>query len=114
MHRYLADLSMAVAEVELLYAVVYLLLSDDGERLAVGRVEAAVHERRVVVVEPVPHTTQCVSVHMSNQVTRPRTYNLLNEIVQPFGEDGFMSRKLSLAHLAFYSHKHCKYIKHCH
>lgn len=43
---------MAVPEVELLDAVVYLLLSDDGQGLAVGRVQAAVHERGVVVVEP--------------------------------------------------------------
>lgn len=57
---HLADLGMAVAEVELLYAVVYLLLSDDGQRLAVGRVQPAVHERRVVVVEPAtpPYNTQ--------------------------------------------------------
>lgn len=43
---------MAVAEVELLDAVVYLLLPHHGRGLAVRRVEPAVHERRVVVVEP--------------------------------------------------------------
>lgn len=48
---YLADLGMAVAEVELLYAVVDLLLTDDGQGLTVRRVEPAMHERRVVVVE---------------------------------------------------------------
>lgn len=48
---HLADLGMAVAEVELLDAVMDLLLADHGQRLAVGRVETAVHERRVVVVE---------------------------------------------------------------
>ena len=42
---------MAIAEVELLYAVVYLLLTHDRQRLAVRRVQPAVHERRVVVVE---------------------------------------------------------------
>lgn len=49
---YLADLGMAVAEVELLDAVVYLLLTDHRQRLSVGRVQAAVHERRIIVVKP--------------------------------------------------------------
>lgn len=50
---------MAVAEVELLDAVMYLLLSDNGQSLAVGGVEPAVHERRVVVVEPAERDRGC-------------------------------------------------------
>lgn len=42
---------MAVAEVELLDAVVNLLLTDDWRGLAVWRVQAPVHKRRRIVVE---------------------------------------------------------------
>lgn len=43
--RYLTDLGMAVPEVQLLNAVVYLLLPDHGQGLTVGRVQASVNER---------------------------------------------------------------------
>lgn len=43
---------MAVAEVELLDAVVDLLLPDHRQGLAVGRIQPTVDEGRIVVVEP--------------------------------------------------------------
>lgn len=61
MFSHLADLSMTVAEVKLLDAIVDLLLSHHGQGLAVGRVETAVHERRIVVVESAYNITHSFS-----------------------------------------------------